>query len=123
MSFQLQNDANLLSALEVAVTTRIAEYQAAGGPCDADYERMHGPRSRPVAGKDESQPLLGNYAQQIAEKSDVLMMGGGRKGEAAQVFGVLADGLAIMAFAPGGVAFMGLIFNVSGEHRAWGRGN
>lgn len=44
------------------------------------------------------------HAQDIASRSDVLMFGG-KKGEAAALFGVLARSLACMAFQPGGVKF------------------
>ena len=110
------NDANLMAALEVAVPLRIREYQAAGGPSAEDYGRMNGLRSRPVAGKDEPQPLLGNYAQVLAEKGDILLFADPRKksGEAAQVFTVFVDALALLSFAPGGVKFMDLRFNASG---------
>lgn len=42
------------------------------------------------------------HAQDIASRSDVLMFGG-KKGEAAQLFNVLARALACLAFQPGGV--------------------
>ncbi len=48
------------------------------------------------------------HAQDIASRSDVLMFGG-KKGEAAKLFNILARALACLAFQPGGVRnFMGL---------------
>lgn len=72
-----------------AVPLRIAEYRAKGGPTEADRERVRG------------------HSQLLAEKGDVLQMGGGKKGEAARVFNALVDGLAVLAFQPGGVRFAG----------------
>lgn len=48
-------------------------------------------------------------AQEIAEHGDVLQFGG-KKGAAAAAFNRLAEGLACLAFSPGGVRFMGLRF-------------
>ena len=45
--------------------------------------------------------------QHIAEKGDVLQFGG-KKGEAAEAFNRLAEGLAILAYWPGGVTFSGV---------------
>lgn len=50
--------------------------------------------------------------QYIAEKGDVLQFGG-KKGQAAQAFNALAEGLACLAFAPGGVTFCGLHFEAT----------
>lgn len=42
------------------------------------------------------------HAQTIASRSDVLLFGG-KRGEAAELFNIVARGLACMAFQPGGV--------------------
>lgn len=47
------------------------------------------------------------HAQDIAERSDDLMYGSKRPGDVATLFGVLARGLACLAYAPGGVRFAG----------------
>lgn len=47
------------------------------------------------------------YVELLASKSDVLMFGGGKKGEVAQLFASLAEALAFMAFIPGGIRFGG----------------
>ena len=44
----------------------------------------------------------------IEAKGDVLMFGGGKKGEAAHLFNELARGLAVLSFVPGGVKFAGM---------------
>lgn len=43
----------------------------------------------------------------VAYRGDVLMYGGGRKGQVAEVFNHLARGLAAAAYQPGGVDFAG----------------
>jgi hypothetical protein len=48
-------------------------------------------------------------AQVVAEKGDVLQFRG-KRGESAAAFNGLAEGLACLAFAPGGVRFMGMHF-------------
>jgi hypothetical protein len=45
--------------------------------------------------------------QPVCERGDVLMYGGGKKGQAAEVFNYLASGLAALAYCPGGVNFAG----------------
>ncbi|MFD0855676.1 hypothetical protein ACFQ07_25770 [Actinomadura adrarensis] len=46
-------------------------------------------------------------ARLIGEKGDILMFGGGRKGEVADAFNALAQGLAALAYQPGGVEAFG----------------
>lgn len=55
-------------------------------------------------------------AQVVAEKGDVLQFGSKTKGEAANVFNRLAEGLACAAYQPGGVKFAGLVFEASDCH-------
>jgi hypothetical protein len=50
-------------------------------------------------------------AQVVAAKGDVIQFRGSRRGETAEAFNRLAEGLACAAFAPGGVRFMGLHFD------------
>lgn len=79
-------NALLLITLDVAVPLRILEMQ------DWTPDR-----------RIESAKGIG---QLITEKGDVLQFGG-RKGEAAQVFNALAQGLAVGAYQPGGIRFGG----------------
>lgn len=46
-------------------------------------------------------------AQVVAEKGDVLQFRSKKAGESANAFNHLAEGLACLAFAPGGVKFLG----------------
>lgn len=83
-------DSPLAIAASAAVPLRIAEYRARGGPSGEDFRRC-----REV------------YSQLLAEKGDVLQYRGKKQGESAAVFNALVDGLAVMAFCPGGVKFCG----------------
>lgn len=49
----------------------------------------------------------GKMAELLATKGDILQFGGGKKGEAAEVFNALARGLAILSALPGGVDVFG----------------
>lgn len=76
-------------SLSAAVPLRIIDYKRQGGPTDDDRERAR------------------RTGHLIAEKGDVLQFRGKKKGEAAEIFNALADGLAVLAFCPGGVKFLG----------------
>ena len=49
-------------------------------------------------------------AQIIAEKGDIIMFRSKVKGETAKAFNALAEGIACLSFAPGGVTTFGLHF-------------
>lgn len=53
--------------------------------------------------------LCGQY---VAEHGDVIMYRGARQGDTAAAFNRLAEGLACLAFVPGGVKFMGMHWEV-----------
>lgn len=82
----------LCVSLSAAVPLRILEYQSRGGPSDSDFERVRG------------------YAEILGEKGDILQFRSKKKGETAEIFNKVADGLAVMAFCPGGVKFRELRF-------------
>jgi hypothetical protein len=46
----------------------------------------------------------------IAEKGDVILYRGKKKGESARAFNALAESIAILSFQPGGVTLFGLHF-------------
>jgi hypothetical protein len=46
----------------------------------------------------------------IAEQGDVLQYGGGKRGQAGSLMAKLCEGLAVLAFMPGGVTFAGQHF-------------
>lgn len=110
-------DSLLAITLDAAVPFRIHEYAERGGPSDADRERLQGAvdpgghYARPLVLDDakrakDRQPIL-DAAGALAERGDVLLYGGGRKGEVAALFATLTDALAVMSFVPGGVRFCG----------------
>lgn len=51
--------------------------------------------------------------QVVAEKGDVIQFRGKKKGESAEAFNRLAEGVACLAFAPGGVTAFGLHFEAT----------
>jgi hypothetical protein len=55
-------------------------------------------------------------SQIVAEKGDVILHKGGKKGETAAAFNALAEGLACCSFAPGGVTFLDLHFENHYHH-------
>jgi len=59
-------------------------------------------------------------AQAVAEKGDVLQFRSKRKGETAEAFNRLAEGLACLSFAPGGVRFLGVRWTA--DHRGGDNG-
>jgi hypothetical protein len=99
----LGNFENLMSALTAAVELRILELGRAGGPTDADTDRAR-ERVRPVA-----------------SSSDVMTFGTRREpGTAAEIVAAIADGLAVLAFCPGGVTFAGRRWAVGKHNRKAG---
>jgi hypothetical protein len=75
--------------LEMAVPLEILRLRQEGGPTDADLERA----------RTLVQPLL--------ERGDVLLFGRGKPGEAGALAGRLANAIAVLSFAPGGVRVFG----------------
>ena len=78
--------------LEVAVNLRVAQYRAYGGPTADDFARASG------------------YSELLSEHGDALFYLS--KGRTAAVFNAVADGLATLAFLPGGVQAFGCRFCV-----------
>lgn len=55
-------------------------------------------------------------ADVVASKGDIIQFKSKKKGETAAAFNALAEGLAILAFAPGGVRFLDLHFQATPEN-------
>jgi len=51
-----------------------------------------------------------NAGRLIAERADIMLFGGGKKGQAAEVFNALAEMVSYMAFLPGGITTFGMHF-------------
>lgn len=79
----------LVMTLQVAVPLRIMRIKERGGPTSADFE------------------AVANISQQLAERGDVLLFGGGKKDEVANLFNGLAETIALLAFSPGGIHLFG----------------
>ena len=78
-------------AMDAAVPLYIMQLQEKGGP-DADDMK----RAQAVSGK-------------LGEHGDILLFGGGKKGECAEMFNETARAIAVLAFCPGGI-------NIFGQH-------
>lgn len=88
----------LLVSLSAAVPLRIAE-----------LERL--PRDEVFA---EVSARGGEWSKLLAEKGDILMFGGGKRGEVAEAHTALVNALAHLAFCPGGVKFADMRFEAKG---------
>ena len=93
----MTNEHPLGTALATAVPLHILELQERGGPTDYDMEQMNG------------------VAQLLGERGDILLFGGKKKGECAEIFNKTAFGIAVLAFAPGGVTLFGQHFEATTE--------
>jgi hypothetical protein len=78
-------------ALSAAVPLRVWELEQKGGPSDEDLKRA------------------GEFSQVLGERGDVLLFGG-KKGEAGNLFNRLAESIAVLAFCPGGIRTFGMEF-------------
>ena len=86
------NNTLLLATLQAAVPLEIAKLRQRGGPNDFQWE------------------WVADFAEELAERADILLFRGERKGETATMLNRLVFALAVMAFAPGGVTLAGLHF-------------
>jgi hypothetical protein len=80
---------NLSFMLNLAVPLYIARLQANGGPSAEDMKKAQA-----------TSDILG-------EHGDILLHGGGKPGECADMFNRTAHAIAVLAFAPGGVELFG----------------
>jgi hypothetical protein len=89
----------LSDMMQVAVPLWIERMRAKGGPDAEDRKKAQ-----------ETSGILG-------ERGDILLCGGGKKGEASDQFNRTAHAVAVLAFCPGGVTIFGSHFEakVDGE--------
>lgn len=87
----------LAIAMAAAVPLHIMRIQAKGGPNAAD-----------MAKAQETSDRLG-------EHGDILLHGGGKKGEASDLFNRTAHAAAVLAFVPGGICIFGQHFEAGKE--------
>jgi hypothetical protein len=78
--------------MPMAVFLRIKSLEQRGGPAPEDMAKIQ-----------ETSDMLG-------EHGDILLHGGGKKGECADLFNRTAHAIAVLAFAPGGVELFGTKF-------------
>ena len=75
--------------LQLAVPLYIQQLKGNGGPADSDFTRLRG------------------IGDGLAQRGDILLYGGRKRGEAAQLFNDLAFAIAVLSFVPGGVCVFG----------------
>ena len=88
---------HLSEMMKMAVFFRVEELKAGGGPTAADMKQAQ-----------ETSDILG-------ERGDILLHGGGKKGECAEIFNRTAHAVAVLAFVPGGVEIFGTRFEANGR--------
>ena len=86
---------HLSEMIKMAVFFRIHELKQRGGPTAEDMQKAQ-----------ETSQILG-------ERGDILLFGGGKKGECADIFNRTAHAIAVLAFAPGGVEIFGSRFEAT----------
>ena len=87
-----KNQNTLAITLSTAVPVWIMSLQDKGGPTKKDFDELK-----------ETSKLLG-------EKGDILLFGGGKKGECANIFNKTAKAIAVLSFLPGGIEIFGMRF-------------
>ena len=87
--WKVMSDSILSIALSTAVPLHILELERNGGPTPEDAAGM---------------PTI---AQELAEHGDLLLFKSRKPGETARLFNREARGIALLAFAPGGVTIFG----------------
>ena len=80
---------NLGIALSAAVPLHILRLKEKGGPDAADFQKAS------------------KFSSALGERGDILLFGGGKKGECADLFNSVAFGIAVLAFCPGGIDLFG----------------
>lgn len=83
---------NLGSMLQLAVPLYVERLKEKGGPDTEDFK--------------ESQEL----SSVLGERGDILLFGGGKKGECADMFNKTAKAIAVLSFVPGGISLFGSHF-------------
>jgi hypothetical protein len=86
---------HLSEMLKMAVFFRVEELKVRGGPTAEDMKKAQ-----------ETSDILG-------EHGDILLHGGGKKGECAEIFNRTAHAVAVLAFVPGGVEIFGTRFEAT----------
>ena len=85
----------LKDMLSIAVFFQIEMIRERGGPTPEDMKKAQ-----------ETSAILG-------EHGDILLFGGGKKGECADQFNRTAHAIAVLSFCPGGVTLFGITFDAA----------
>ena len=91
----MKNDVILKDLMSVAVFLTIEQIRRRGGPSEADMKKAQ-----------ETSNILG-------EHGDILLFGGGKKGECADQFNRVAHAISVLAFVPGGIRIFGMTFDAA----------
>ena len=83
---------HLSDMMALAVPLYISKLKAKGGPDAEDYKRAT------------------EFSSVLGERGDILLFGGGKKGECADMFNRTAEAVAILSYSPGGVTVFGSHF-------------
>lgn len=84
-----QDYENVKMFLDASVSLRIIALQERGGPTKEDFKRIQG------------------HDQLLGERGNFLWMKSKKKGETAKVANAVADAIAVLSFAPGGIVIFG----------------
>lgn len=95
---------------QTARETLLSSALAAAGPLWIE-------RLRPLTWAERAERARA-CAQVIAEKGDVILFRTSQRGATAEAFNRLAEGIACLAFAPGGVRVLGVRFEARGQQGA-----
>ena len=79
-------------ALSVAVPLCIEQMKSLGGPSTSDFVEA------------------AKFGRVLSEKGDILLFGGRKKGETANMFNKTAKSIAVLSFCPGGIELFGCHF-------------
>ena len=89
---EIPKDRHLCDMMALAVPLYIAKLKAKGGPDAEDYKRAT------------------EFSSVLGERGDILLFGGGKKGECADMFDKCAFSVSVLSFCPGGVTVFGSHF-------------
>jgi hypothetical protein len=86
------NNELLKGMLGISVPLHIHSLEEKGGPTDEDMKKAK------------------EFSSVLGERGDILLFGGGKKGECAEMFNRTAQAIAVLAFVPGGISIFGSHF-------------
>jgi hypothetical protein len=94
-NIQVPKQAVMYEMMRMAVTLQIWMLQERGGPSAEDMKKAQ------------------ETSDKLGEHGDILIYGGGKKGECADLFNRTAHAVAVLSFVPGGVEIFGAHFEAT----------